>query len=76
MEELYALMENGDDWAKEKAAIALGICDAYARNDITEDEYRELLQDMIRSDQIDSEATSLEMATMVIQAINAASMLA
>ena len=76
MEELYALMESGDDWAKQKAMIALGICDAYARNDITEDEYRELLQDMIRSDQIDSEATSLEMATMVVQAINAASMLA
>lgn len=76
MEELYALMENGDDWAKEKASIALSICDAYARNDITEDEYRELLQDMVRSGEIEAEATSLEMATMVIQAINAASMLA
>lgn len=74
MEELYKLIETGDTWAQEKASIALGIADARARGDITDDEYRELLQDMLRSDVIDAEASDLEIKTMVIQAINAASM--
>lgn len=74
MEELYRLIETGDAWAQQKASIALSVADALAKGDITESEYRELLQDMIRSDVIDAEASDLEMKTMVIQAINAASM--
>lgn len=74
MEELYALLESGDEWAKQKAMIALSIADSYAKNEISESEYKELLQDMIRSEAIDSEASSLEMATAVVRAINIASM--
>lgn len=75
MEELYALLESGDEWAKGKAMLALEVRDSYARGDISGEEYQELLQDMIRSDEIDAEASDLETATAVIQAINAASML-
>ena len=74
MEELYALLESGDEWAKQKAMIALSIADSYAKNEISELEYKELLQDMIRSEAIDAEASSLEMATAVVRAINIASM--
>lgn len=74
MEELYRLIESGDAWAQQKASIALSIADSYAKGDLTASEYQELLQDMIRSDVIDAEASDLEMKTMVIQAINAASM--
>lgn len=74
MEELYALLESGDEWAKQKAMIALSIADSYAKNEISESEYKELLQDMIRSEAIDAEASSLEMATAVVRAINIASM--
>ena len=75
MEPLQALAQSDDPWAQQKGILALSILDSYSRGDISAEEYRELMQDMIRSDQIDDEATSLETKTAVIQVINAASML-
>jgi polyhydroxyalkanoate synthesis regulator phasin len=74
MEDLYKLIETGDEWAQHHASIALGIADSYAKGEITSEEYQELLQDMARSIEIDEEASDLELKTMVVSALYGASM--
>jgi polyhydroxyalkanoate synthesis regulator phasin len=74
MEDLYKLIETGDEWAQQQASIALGVADAYAKGEITSEEYQEMLQDMARSIEIDEEASDLELKTMVVSALYGASM--
>ena len=54
--------------------MALSIADQHARGDIDNSEYKELLEDLVRTDVLDSEADDLHTKTMLVQAVYVLSM--
>ena len=55
--------------------MALSICDSHARGDISSDECRELMEDLVRTDSLDRVAGDIETKTALIKAVNVAMML-
>ena len=75
MSDIYQLAQSDKPWVAQRAQLALSLADQYARGDITNDEYKELLEDLTRSDVLDSEADDMHMKAMLVQAIWIASKL-
>lgn len=69
IEDLEKLATCGDSWAEERATLAQGIYNDYAAGALTGDEYRELMQDLIRTDELDASATSIEIKSMLVGAV-------
>lgn len=75
MQELKALIGCGHQWAEERAQMALQLSEVYSTGQISSDEYKELLQDLIRTDTLDREADDIVVKTALVSAVNAAMML-
>ena len=71
MDELKNLLSCGVPWIEQRAAIALDLQDQHARGDITDDEYNELLQDLIRTDDLNAECDDINLKSAVITAVSA-----
>lgn len=69
MDEIQKLASCGHPWAEQRALIALDLADQYARQDITKEEYEELLLDLIRTDELDGQADDMETKNMLVGAI-------
>jgi hypothetical protein len=74
MSNLYQLAQSDKLWVAQRAQLALSIADQHARGDIDNSEYKELLEDLVRTDVLDSEADDLHTKTMLVQAIYVLSM--
>ena len=72
MDELKQLTKCGDAWAEQRAQMALDLGDQLSRGDLTRDEYQELMQDLVRTDALSQCASSIEIKTAVIRAVNLA----
>ncbi len=70
-ETLQHLAANGPSWAAQRAQFALEMAMQYQAGAISEDEYRELLLDLVRADRLDEEATDLDTKTALVTAIYA-----
>jgi hypothetical protein len=68
-DQLRELAHSGPPWAKQRAQQALEFMDALARQDITESEYQELMQDLARSDALNAEADDLEVKNLLVSCI-------
>ena len=68
-DQLRELARSGPPWAQQRAAQALQFMDAVARQDITESEYQELMQDLARSDTLNAEADDLEVKNLLVSCI-------
>ena len=68
-DQLRELALSGPPWAKQRAQQALEFMDALARQDITESEYQELMQDLARSDTLNAEADDLEVKNLLVSCI-------
>lgn len=66
--ELYQLAQ-GQGAVAERAQIACQITEQYQGGGITESEYRELMQDLARFDDVCNEAAELEARTLLFTAI-------
>ena len=75
LEQLQALAGSSEPWAAERARIAMDIVMLRESGELSDSEARELLLDLVRMDKLDSEATSLETKTMLVQAVNIAAKL-
>jgi len=75
-QELQWLASCGRHWAEQRAQMALSLADARGRGDINDNEYQELLHDLIRTDRLESEADDLQTKTMLVTAISVLSNLA
>jgi hypothetical protein len=53
--------------------MALEMSKALKQGDISQDEYNELIKDLVRTDKLDKECSDLETKTMLVTAIYAAS---
>ena len=73
---LKQLADSGPGWAAERAETALLIAQAFGKGQIEEDEFKELMADLVRSDKLDAEASDLETKTMLVTAVYAVAQLA
>lgn len=73
---LKQLADSGPSWASERAETALLIAQAFGKGQIEEDEFKELMADLVRSDKLDAEASDLETKTMLVTAVYAVAQLA
>lgn len=73
---LRQLADSGPGWAAERAQTALLIAQAYGKGQLEEDEYKELMLDLVRADKLDEEADDLETKTMLVTAIYAVAQVA
>ena len=69
MDELRALAGCGRPWAEQRALMALQLADAYSTGQVSPDEYRALLEDLVRTDQLDAEADDVEMKNMLVYGV-------
>lgn len=73
--ELRALVGCGKGWVEDRALMALEFADQHARGELSDDEFKELMQDLIRTDALDKEAGDIAVKSALISAVNAAMML-
>jgi hypothetical protein len=71
MQELRALIGCGRPWAEQRALMALELADAFSTGQMTADEYKALLEDLIRTDVLDSEADDIEVKNMLVYGVYA-----
>ena len=71
MEELKSLIGCGHQWAEDRALMALALADQHATGAISPDEYKELLEDLIRTDVLESEASNIEVKNMLVYGVYA-----
>jgi hypothetical protein len=69
MQELQALLGCGRPWAEQRAQMALQLSEAYSTGQISPDEYKELLQDLVRTDALDSEADDMAVKAMLVTGV-------
>lgn len=68
-EQLQQLAACGRPWAEQRAQTALQLAEAYAAREISSSEYKELMEDLVRADRLDSEADDLDTKSALISAI-------
>lgn len=66
---LQELAQDNRGWVSERAQIALGMITDFQAGSMNEDEYMELMQDLVRADRLDEEADDLETKTLLVTAI-------
>jgi len=69
MEQLQWLTQCGRPWAESRARIALEITEALNQGQISNEEYAELMMDVIRSDKLDEEADDLDTKSFLVMAV-------
>jgi len=70
IDQLKNLIGCGKGWAEERAAMALDFADLHARGELADDEYKELMQDLIRTDALDKEADDIAVKSALVNTIN------
>ena len=70
IEKLKELTGCGHAWAEQRARTALQLVEYREKAEITESEYQELMQDLIRTDQLDAEATEMEVKAALVACVS------
>lgn len=71
MTTLKELCSCGHPWAERRAKQALALEAAYQAQEITQDEYQELLKDLVRTDRLESEADDIHLRTLLVTCVYA-----
>ena len=69
MTDLDQLIHSPRPWARLRAETALEIMNARQRGEISQDEARELLEDLVRGDRLDAEADCVETRTLLVNCV-------
>lgn len=65
-EQLLQLAGCGLPWAEQRAQMAMQIAEANRNGQISADEARALLEDLVNTDKLNEEATNAEAAQMLV----------
>lgn len=76
LDELKDLTTCGRPWAEKRAKMALMINEQYQGGGLDQEEYEQLMRDLVRTDRLDSEADDLETKTLLVNAIYAVAQIA
>jgi polyhydroxyalkanoate synthesis regulator phasin len=68
-DELKSLVGCGKSWAEERAQMALQFADQHKAGELNQDEYQELMQDLIRTDKLDAEADDMAVKNALVGAV-------
>ena len=68
-EQLQAIISSGRPWAVERATMALAMTEALERGELGESEYQELMQDLIRSDVLNSQADDQDLKNLLVSCV-------
>lgn len=71
MKALRELANCNRPWAAERAQIALDLAEQYENDELSADEFKELLEDLVRTDRLDDEADDIEVKTLLITGVYA-----
>jgi hypothetical protein len=71
MTTLQELSKCGHAWAERRAQQALQLQTAYESKKITQDEYQELLNDLVRTDRLEREADDIELKALLVTCVYA-----
>jgi hypothetical protein len=69
MSDLYQLAQSDKPWVAQRAQMALELQAQHSNGQISSDEYKELLEDLVRTDVLDSEADDMHTKTMLVYAV-------
>jgi len=69
MSDIYQLAQSDKPWVAQRAQMALELQSQYSNGQISSDEYKELLEDLVRTDVLDSEADDMHTKTMLVYAV-------
>jgi hypothetical protein len=69
IDELKSIAGCGKSWAEERALMAIDFADQHARGELDDDEYKELLEDLIRTDELDDEADDMAVKMALVGAV-------
>jgi hypothetical protein len=69
MTDLDQLLHSDKPWVQQRAQMALQIVNQRQLGQISGDEARELLEDLVRTDVLEAEADDLEMKTFLVSSI-------
>lgn len=69
MDELRAIAGSGKSWAEQRALMAMDFADQHAKGELSDDEYKELLEDLIRTDVLDEEADDMAVKMALVGAV-------
>lgn len=64
--ELHEIANSGIGWAAQRAQMALQINAAFQTGQVSPDEYKALLEDLIRTDALDAEADNLQVKQILV----------
>ena len=72
LQTLYEIAGRDDQpWAASRAAMVIAITEQYQGGGLDRSEYLEMMQDLVRMDQLDREASDIELKTMLVSAVYA-----
>jgi hypothetical protein len=72
LQTLYEIAAREDaPWAAQRAAMVIAITEQYQGGGLDHSEYLEMMQDLVRMDQLDREATDIELKTALVTAVYA-----
>ena len=72
LQTLYEIAGRDDaPWAASRAAMVIAITEPYQGGGLDRGEYEEMLKDLVRMDQLDAEASDIELKTMLVTAVYA-----
>ena len=71
MEQLHWIAGTDKGWAAQRAAMVIAITEQYQGGGLDRSEYMEMMQDLVRMDALDAEATDIELKTMLVSAVYA-----
>lgn len=76
MKELEELAKSNKPWAATRAQLALEFAKLKELGSLSDSEYQELLEDLVRTDALEAEADDVKTKALLLNAISAISKLA
>lgn len=67
--DLERIAAEGNGWTSQRARLALDIADQHAAGDISTDEMKELLEDLVRTDILEEEAGDMATRALLVTAV-------
>ena len=69
IKELQMLLSCGDAFVERQAALALEIADAQAMGNITSEQAKELMEDLVRSDEIEGKSENIQLVGTLVTGV-------
>jgi hypothetical protein len=63
---LHEVINSGQPWASERAQMALQIAEALQHNQISQDEARALLEDLVNTEKLEADGADLQLRAALV----------